>query len=113
MRWPAIRPFLVGVPLVFGGIFVGMLGLAFAEPPGRPLAVVAPGGVMGAVAAVAGADGAILQVRGDTVIAIDDAPGFVARLYRAGALIVVPARTAGCIVAPRWDGQAFPLTPLT
>jgi hypothetical protein len=52
--------------------------------------------VNGALAAVMAADGAILQVRGDIVIAISDDAGFVARLYRAGALLVIPGMPGGC-----------------
>lgn len=111
MRWRSIRPLLIGVPLVLAVWFVALLGLAFIEPPGRALAVVSPGGVDGALGAVIAADGYILQVRGDTVIAIADTPGFVGRLYAAGAMLVVPASAGGCIVVPSW--REAPTTPGT
>jgi hypothetical protein len=91
-----IRPLLIGVPLVFLAWAASAVAASFLQPPGRPVAVVAAGGVNGALAAVMAADGAILQVRGDTVIAISDDAGFVARLYRAGALLVIPGMPGGC-----------------
>jgi hypothetical protein len=90
-----LRPILIGVPLVLAAWFASMVTLTWFASAGVPVAVVAPGGLAGALAAVVAADGAILQVRGDTVIAISDDGGFVARLYRAGALIVVQA-SGGC-----------------
>ena len=64
------------------------------------MAVFAPGGSGPAIEAVAAADGYILQVRGGTVIAVAKDEGFVPRLYRAGALLVVATSTGGCIVLP-------------
>jgi hypothetical protein len=94
-----IRPILIGVPLVFAAILASMMSLALVASAGVPVAVVAPGGLAPALAAVIAANGAILQVRGDTVIAIADDATFVARLYRAGAMIVVQA-DGGCGFAP-------------
>ena len=84
-------------------VMVGMLTLlglsAFALEPraGEPVAVFAPfmsaDGVAGLVAA---AGGALLAVggRADVVIATAQEPGFSARLYAAGALLVLDARAA-------------------
>jgi hypothetical protein len=94
-----IRPILIGVPLVFAITLAGMAGVTLVASAGVPVAVLAPGGLSPALAAVTEADGAILQVRGDTVIAIADDPGFVARLYRAGAMLVVRA-DGGCGFTP-------------
>ncbi|MEJ0011796.1 MAG: hypothetical protein WDM94_04030 [Bauldia sp.] len=91
----AIRLILIGVPLVLGATLASAMGLTLVTSAGVPVAVVARGGLAPALAAVAGANGAILQVRGDTVIAIADDAGFVARLYRAGAMLVVRA-DGGC-----------------
>jgi hypothetical protein len=90
-----IRPVLIGVPLVFAAWVVSMLAVTLFASAGVPVAVVARGGASSALAAVVAADGDILQVRGDAVIAVSDDAGFVARLYRAGALAVVQAQ-GGC-----------------
>ncbi len=94
-----IRPILVGVPLVFAVTLASMMGITLVASAGVPVAVLAPHGLKSALAAVTAADGAILQVRGDTVIAISDDTGFVARLYRAGAMLVVRA-DGGCGFTP-------------
>jgi hypothetical protein len=100
MSWGAVRTVLVGVPLVFAAWGGLMLALTLFQPAGRPVAVFAPGGVGAAIEAVAAADGYLLQVRGDTVIAVARDSGFVPRLYRAGALVVIAAGAGGCIVVP-------------
>ena len=100
MNWRQLRAILVGVPAMFLAWVGAAEALTFLQPPGNPVAVVARGGLGAALAAVVAADGYVLQVRGDTVIAISDEPGFVARLYRAGALFVIITSTGGCIVAP-------------
>lgn len=94
-----IRPILIGVPLVFAAILASLIGITLTTSAGLPVAVMAPGGLASALAAVTAADGAILQVRGNTVIAIADDTGFVARLYRSGAILVVRA-DGGCGFAP-------------
>ncbi|HVY19677.1 MAG TPA: hypothetical protein VHA70_06305 [Bauldia sp.] len=94
-----ILPILLGVPLVFAALLAAMVGFALVASAGVPVAVVARGGLGPALAAVLAADGDILQVRGDTVIAIADDSGFVGRLYRSGALLVVRA-DGGCGFAP-------------
>ncbi len=91
-----IRPLLIGVPLVFLAWIASAVAASFLQPPGRPVEVVSSSGVNGALAAVIAADGDIVQVRGDAVIAISDDAGFVARLYRAGALLVLPGMAGGC-----------------
>lgn len=90
----------IGAVIVLAVWLAAVAVLTFFTPPPQPVAVVARGGLGDALAAVVAADGAILQVRGNTVIAISDAPGFVPRLYRNGALFVVLSRPGGCIVAP-------------
>lgn len=100
MAWHTVPTILIGVPLVFIAWGVGMLGLTFLQPAGQPVAVMASGGMADALDAVVAADGYILQVKGNTVIAVSDGAGFVARLYREGALIVMAASPGGCLVAP-------------
>jgi hypothetical protein len=91
-----LRPFLIAVPIVLAGWLVWVETLTFLQPPERPVAVMARGGVDEALAVVFAAEGMVVEVRGDTVIAIADAAGFVPRLYANGALFVVLSRRAGC-----------------
>jgi hypothetical protein len=95
----SILPILVGVPLVFAALLAAMVALALVASAGVPVAVVARGGLGPALQAVLAANGDILQVRGDTVIAIAEDSGFVGRLYRSGALLVVQA-DGGCGFVP-------------
>lgn len=68
-----------------------MLAMPFVGPAGRDVAVVGP------VAAVGAAGGRIVEVRRGAVIARGDGRGFVARLYRHGARVVLEGRIgAGC-----------------
>jgi hypothetical protein len=100
INWRTIAPIVVGVPLVFVAWGAGMAALALFQPAGQPVAVFARGGMAEALRAVVAADGYILQVRGETVIAVSNDDGFALRLYRSGALAVVAASAAGCIVGP-------------
>lgn len=95
-----IGALLLGVPVALAIWGAVMLVLTLFQPAGRPVAVYAPGGAGPAIAAVIAADGYLLQVRGDTVIAIAKDDGFVPRLYRSGALLVLAADVGPCIVAP-------------
>ncbi len=69
--------------------------MSFVAPPGTSLAVFGlPGHTLAAVVA---ADGRLIQIGNAVVIARSDAPDFIARLYAAGALLVLDARIAeGC-----------------
>ena len=100
MGWSEIRALLIGVPAVFAVWAGAAEALTFVQPPGSPLAVVARGGMHAALAAVVAAGGYVLQVRGDTVIAVSDEAGFVPRLYREGALLVMLTGAGGCIFTP-------------
>jgi hypothetical protein len=99
MRRRELRTILIGVMAMFAAWIGGAEALTFVRPPGSPVAVVARGGRDAALAAVVAADGYVLQVKGDTVIAVSDQPGFVPRLYGAGALFVILASTGGCVLA--------------
>jgi hypothetical protein len=98
MTGRTFKTIAVAVPLVFAAWAIALLVLTLFQPPGQPVAVFAAGGPERAIETVAAANGYILQVRGGTVIAIAKDNGFVQRLYRAGALLVVAASTEGCIV---------------
>lgn len=108
MRRHGIRPILIGVPLVLAAWIVSMAALTLAYSAGLPVVVIARGGAAGALDAVVAAAGNILQIRDDTVIAIADDPGFVARLYRHGALMVVQAPAGGCMFSPIRQASTLP-----
>lgn len=91
---------LLGAPVALAIWGAVMLVLTLFQPAGRPVAVYAPGGAAAAIAAVVAADGYLLEVRGGTVIAIARDDGFVPRLYRSGAALVLAADVGGCIVPP-------------
>lgn len=71
--------------------------LALAPRAGEPVAVVASPWAPKAPAIVAAADGVLIDAGRARIVAIatSDASDFVARLYRAGAALVLDGRGAG------------------
>ena len=69
------------------------LQLTFGSAPGKSMAIVGPQSQ--ALAAIARANGRILASNDYVTIARSDDAGFVARLYAAGALLVLDAEQAG------------------
>lgn len=107
-----IRPLIIGVPLVFLAWGLSLAVLTVFESPGKAVAVFARGGVLAALDTVVAAGGDILQVKNGTVLAISDDAGFVSRLYREGALVVLLSDVGGCIVrSPRAPIQRASLAP--
>lgn len=96
---------------MLAGVFaawIGVLaGLAFTADPGAALAVVAwPGR---AVAVVDRAGGSYEPLGGVATLTRAAEPGFVARLYRSGALLVIDARVVlACRSLLSQDAQTFP-----
>ena len=91
-----LRPLgrIVGaIALVACGWFAIVVALTFGSAPGKSMAIIGPSSR--ALAAVAGANGRILASSGYVTIARSDDAGFVARLYAAGALLVLDAEQAG------------------
>jgi len=78
-------------------VIVGWLAvvvvLTFGSAPGKSMAIVGPPSQ--ALAVVAKANGRILASNDYFTIARSDDSGFVARLYAAGALLVLDAEQAG------------------
>ena len=97
----------IAIAIVF--VFCAALGpAAIALAPGNagPVAVIAPPWAAGDAAAqlVAGSDGALVATAhsGRIAIARFDTDGFVSRLYRAGALLVIDATAVtACLGAGR------------
>jgi multidrug efflux pump subunit AcrA (membrane-fusion protein) len=81
------------IALVAGGWLVIVVGLTFVSGPGKSMAIVGPQEL--ALAAVVKANGRILASNNFVTIARSDDAGFVARLYAAGALLVLDAEQAG------------------
>lgn len=72
-----------------------MLALPFLGPAGRQVAVVSD--TAKAFRIIAAAGGQVVEARRGAVLARSDRPGFVLRLYRAGAPLVLEGRiAAGC-----------------
>jgi hypothetical protein len=72
-----------------------MVAMPFVGPPGRQVAVV--GDAAKAFQIVATAGGQVVEARRGAVLARSERPGFVGRLYRAGAPLVLEGRiAAGC-----------------
>lgn len=79
--------------LVVAGWFAIVIALTFASSSGKSMAIVGP--TAQALAAVIKANGNILSSNDYVTIARSDEPGFVARLYAAGALLVLDAEQSG------------------
>ena len=87
------------IALVACGWLVIVIALTFASAPGKSMAIVGPPAQ--ALAAVMKANGHILASNAYFTIARSDDAGFVARLYAAGALLVLDAeQTGGCSGLP-------------
>jgi hypothetical protein len=81
------------IALVVAGWLGVIVALTFGSAPGKSMAIVGPSSQ--ALAAIAKADGRVLASYDYVTIARSDDAGFVARLYSAGALLVLDAEQAG------------------
>jgi hypothetical protein len=93
---PGLRPLrriAAATALVAVGWFAIVVALTFASAPRKSMAIVGP--PARALAAVVKANGHILTSKSYVTIARSDDAGFVARLYAAGALLVLDAEQAG------------------
>src|SRR5215813_6290150 len=79
--------------LVVCGWLTLVIGLAFAAGPDKSIAIIGPQAQ--AITAVVKAKGHILVAYDYVTIARSEEAGFVARLYGAGALLVLDADQAG------------------
>jgi len=89
-RWRRIAGAVV---LVIFGWLALVIALTFGSAPGKSIAIVGPPSQ--ALAAIAKANGRILASNDYFTVARSDDAGFVARLYAAGALLVLDAEQAG------------------
>jgi hypothetical protein len=81
------------IALVVCGWFAVVVALTFGSAPGKSMAIVGPPAQ--ALTAIVKANGQILASNHYFTIARSDDSGFVARLYAAGALLVLDAEQAG------------------
>jgi hypothetical protein len=87
------------IALVAGAWLAVVIALTFASAPGRSMAIVGPPAQ--ALTAIVKANGHILASNSYVTIARSDDTGFVARLYAAGALLVLDAdQSGGCSGLP-------------
>ena len=94
-RLPPLRRIAGAIALVACGWLVVVIALTFGSAPGKSMAIVGPPAQ--AMAIIAKANGRILASSDYVTIARSDESGFVARLYAAGALLVLDAeQAAGC-----------------
>ena len=89
-RWGRIAG---AIALVIAGWLAAVVGLTFGSGPGKSMAIVGPQSQ--ALAVIAKAKGRIMASNDYFTIARSDEAGFVARLYAAGALLVLDAEQAG------------------
>lgn len=83
----------VAAALVACGWLSFAIGVAFTTGPDKSIAIIGPQAQ--AIAAVVQAKGRILAAYNFVTIARSEESGFVGRLYRAGALLVLDADQAG------------------
>jgi len=92
-RMPPLRRIAGAIALVACGWLTVVIALTFGSAPGKSMAVIGPPSQT--LAVIAKANGRILAASDYVTIARSDEDGFVARLYAAGALLVLDAEQAG------------------
>ena len=92
-RLRPLRRIAGAIALVACGWLAVVIALTFGSAPGKSMAIIGPPGQ--ALAAIAKANGRVLAAGDYVTFARSDDPGFVARLYAAGALVVLDAEQAG------------------
>ncbi|CAN7172597.1 hypothetical protein LJR220_000265 [Bradyrhizobium sp. LjRoot220] len=92
-RLRPLRQIAGAVALVACGWLAVVVALTFGSAPGKSIAIVGPPAQ--ALAIIAKANGRVLAANDYVTFARSDDAGFVARLYAAGALLVLDAEQAG------------------
>jgi hypothetical protein len=95
-RWSSLRqlrPIAGAVALMACGWLVVVIALTFGSAPGKSMAIIGPPAQ--AMAIIAKANGRVLAASNYVTFARSDDSDFVARLYAAGALLVLDAEQAG------------------
>ncbi|MBN8986848.1 MAG: hypothetical protein J0H42_01285 [Rhizobiales bacterium] len=92
-RLRPLRRIAGAITLVACGWLTVVIALTFGSAPGKSMAIIGPQAQ--ALAAIAKANGRVLAANDFVTFARSDDAGFVARLYAAGALLVLDAEQAG------------------
>jgi hypothetical protein len=92
-RWAA------GALAALGLWFAALIALTITAEPTRAVVLFAPDRTA-MMTAVAAADVALLDGSDRMMNVAGASPGFVAKLYAAGAWLVLPSRASGCITPP-------------
>ena len=92
-RLPTLRRIAGAVALVASGWLAVVIALTFGTAPGKSMAII--GSPTEALTIIAKANGRVLAANRYVTFARSDDAGFVARLYAAGALLVLDAEQAG------------------
>ncbi|MBR1148944.1 hypothetical protein [Bradyrhizobium sp. AUGA SZCCT0431] len=92
-RLRPLRRIAGGFALAVCGWLVVVIALTFGSAPGKSMAIIGPPAQ--ALAIIAKANGRVLAASDYVTFARSDDAGFVARLYAAGALLVLDAEQAG------------------
>jgi len=88
-----LRRIAGAVALVVCGWLAVVAALTFGSAPGKSMAIIGPPAE--SLAIIAKANGRVLAANNYVTFARSDDAGFVARLYAAGALLVLDAEQAG------------------
>src|SRR6478736_3904139 len=88
-----LRRIAGAVALVIGGWLAVVVALTFGSAPGKSMAIIGPPAE--ALAIIAKANGRVLAASSYVTLARSNDSDFVARLYAAGALLVLDAEQAG------------------
>lgn len=107
VRWGRIAG---AIALVVAGWLAVVVALTFGSATGKSMAIIGPPSQ--ALAAISRANGRILASNDYFTIARSDEADFVARLYAAGALLVLDAEQAGGCTGLPPPGTASPESAL-
>lgn len=88
-----LRRIAGAIALVTSGWLAVVIALTFGSAPGKSMAIIGPPAQ--ALAIIAKANGRVLAANDYVTFARSDDAGFVARLYAAGAFLVLDAEQAG------------------
>lgn len=91
--WPPLRRIAGTATLVACGWLAVVVALTFGSAPGKSMAIIGPPAA--SLAIIAKANGRVLAASNYVTFARSDDTDFVARLYAAGALLVLDAEQAG------------------
>lgn len=96
IRGGALVSWFCGATAALGVWFAALTALTVTAEPTRAVVVFAPERAA-VMIAVATADVTLIDGSDNVVRVAGSSPGFVAKLYAAGAWLVLPSRASGCV----------------